>query len=399
MRGTVEKRGKRYSIRLDLGKDPQTGKRHQKRISGFKTRREAEAELARIIAEYERGTLVLPSKMTVESFFRQWLDVHEEKLAFTTARQYRQIVEQHIIPAIGNLPLSSLTPMQIQKFLQQARNGRKDNKKSRGTELRPASVNYIYRVLRCALNTAVKWELIPQNPALKVEPPPSRGNDPVMLSPEEVESLLRGLEGSCLWLPAYLAVYTGMRLGEILALTWDDVDLERSLITVRRSLPMQPKPADGRYEFKEPKTKHSRRTIPLASSVVETLKKVREEQQRLKEEREEIWMDYNLVCCREDGTPLHPPTISSAFPKAARKLGYNISFHSLRDVHAGLLLQAGAPLKAISLTLGHGSGSVTMDKYIGLTPSVLRSVVEKVEELFDKNGKEVSGSVNKHEGS
>lgn len=381
MRGSVEKRGKGYSIRIDLGKDQITGKRIQKRFSGFQTKREAEAELARIIAEYEAGTYVMPQKITLGDFLQRWFKAKQNDISFTTSRQYKTIIEQHITPAIGHIELSSLQPLVLQEYLNDMlHNGRKDNKKSKGKELSPSSVNYIYRVLRCALNDAVKWRLIQTNPALSVNPPPARGNMPVMLSPDDVNSLLNGLKNSYLYLPAYIAVHTGMRLGEVLALTWDDVDFENGTITIKRTLPQQSK--GDVYYFKLPKTKNSQRTIPASEDLLAVLKTAKREQEAYREIYKDIWHDNNLVCCNKDGTPLHPPTVSSAFPKTAKKLGYNITFHSLRDIHAGLLLQAGVPLKVISTVLGHGSGQVAIDKYIGFTPQITRDSINKMSALL-----------------
>lgn len=387
LRGTIEKRGKTYSIRLDLGKDPQTGRRKQKRFSGFRSKKDAENELAKIINEYNRGEYVEPKKITVAEYLHQWLNMHRKNLAVTTAHQYEEIINLHIIPAIGDIPLQKLTALHIQEFLDRELTcGRKDNKKSHSGKLSPTSVNYTYRVLRCALNRAAAIPLIARNPIIGVEPPAPAKTKPVLMTREQVHSLLAGLKGTYLYLPSYLAVYTGMRLGEILALTWDNVDLDRGAITICRTLPQQRKTED--YYFKEPKTENSVRTIAVAPSVVRTLIEVRAEHERLATECKEVWLDYGLVCCAGDGAPLHPPTVSSAFRKAARKLGFEISFHDLRDVYAGLsLVHVGESLKTISTNLGHSSGAVTLDRYTGMLTDVQRDAAKRLDKFL--SGEEV----------
>ncbi len=384
VRGTVEKRGSSYSIRFDMGRDPATGRRKQKRISGFKTRKEAEAALAKLIAEHEQGVLTLPTKMTLGEFLHRWFELKKEHLAFTTARQYEGMIRHHILPALGHIPLARLTPLKIQEFLHETlHSGRRDNKVSYGGRLATTTVNYVYRVLRAALRTAVEWGLIPRNPADAVKPPPARHDPPVVLPPAEVTRLLEGLKGSYLYLPAYLAVWTGMRLGEILALRWEDVDLEAGIAYVRRTLPQQSK--KNGYVFKEPKTENSARVVKLPPSVVETLKKEKARQEELKTRHAEVWTDYGLVCCLEDGSPIHPTTVSSAFPKVAARLGFKLKFHDLRDVYAGLLLQAGVHVRVVSAALGHSDPAVTVRRYMGVSPAMLGQVAESVEELIVTN--------------
>lgn len=382
MHGYIEKRGKTYTIRLDLGADPATGVRKQRRISGFKTRREATAHLAELTAAAVKDELVLPKNITTAEYLRSWLGTHKNKIAFTTYRQYKNNIEVHIIPALGNVLLQKLHPMQLQDFFNTLlASGRKDSTRKHGGALSSSTVNYVYRILRCALNDAVKMRLIARNPVTDTSPPPQGHDMPVMLSPTEVLTLLKGLEGTYLYQPVYIAVHTGMRLGEILGLSWDDVDLERGVITVRRTLPLQNK--TGEYQFKKPKTKESFRSFAISKMVVEYLKEVKANQEKLKQQNAAIWVDYNLVCCGEDGMPLHPPTVSSQFPKVVRKLGFDLTFHQLRDVYAGLMIQAGVHLKTISANLGHSSGSVTLDRYSGITPAVQYEAAAKIDALLD----------------
>lgn len=385
MRGNLEKRGKTWSIRFTYT-DPQTNERKYKRKSGYKTKRDARNALAKIISEYENNMYVETNKLTVGEYLSQWFDDHKNNIARTTAIRYKVILEQHIIPALGNTQLQKLTAAQIQRFLSKHRkSGRKDNKKSCTRELSASSVHYTYRVLRCALNRAAALQLIMYNPIVAVRPPTVHRTKPVLLPKEQVCDLLAGLKNTYLYLPAYVAVHTGLRLGEVLGLCWENVNLEAGTALICTSLPYQTKA--NKYYFKAPKTSTSIRTIALSSQVVNTLKKVREEHEQLKKVNAAVWADYNLVCCKEDGMPLHPPTISSAFRKAARKLGYKISFHDLRDIYAGLsIVCIGESVKTISSNLGHGSGAITLDRYTGMLNNIQKDAADRLGEFLDSDG-------------
>lgn len=382
MRGSIERRGSTWSVRLDVGKDEVTGKRIQRRISGFKTKKDAEAVLAKLIAEHNAGTYVSPSKMTVAQYLRSWLKTHSTNVSINTVRLYTNEVEKHIIPALGNVQLDKLTPMQIQNFLNaQLESGRKDNKKSFGGRLSPTSVNCTYRILRCAINQAIRWQIIGRSPLLGVEPPKPTQTVPTAMHKKDVLRLLKSLEGHYLYLPVYIAVHTGLRVGEVLALTWADVDYEAKCIRVRRTL-LQQKKTDA-YIFKDaPKTRSGFRTVAIGDNMIKMLQSVYAEQQELKTKNAEVWVDHNLVCCKGDGFPLHPPTVTSVFIKKVRQLGFNISFHDLRDVFAHFMLALGGHIKVVSAALGHSSSKVTLDRYVGVLPGLLPDLANKLDALL-----------------
>ncbi len=384
MRGSVKsretKRGVVYDIVFDLGRDPVTGKRRQKRIRGFKTKKEAEAALAQAIAEVERGTYIDPAKVTVAEFLKHWFAGHSGKLSPTTKRRYEDIIEHHLIPGLGQVPLSKLTPLQIEAFLQRLlKEGRCSKHKSAPPGLAPSSVAYVYRVLHRALEQAVEWEMLPRNPASKVKPPRAARKEPRVLAEEEVARLLDSLRETYLYLPAFLAVFTGLRLGEILGLRWEDVDLENMVLHVRQAS-VQVKA--GEPCFKEPKTAKGRRSVDISPAVARELRAHRKKQLEWKLRAGSAWQETGLVCTWENGEPINPPSLGSSFRRKAREAGLAISFHDLRHTHASLLLKAGVPLKVVQERLGHSQITVTGDTYTHLLPTMQREAALKLEQLL-----------------
>lgn len=384
MRGHIVKRGKRYSIVVDLPRDPVTGKRRQKRFSGFLKQAEAERELVRILNEMENGVFSDPGKLTVGEYLRRWLETHKADLKPSTQRHYESIVMLHLVPGLGHIQLSKLQPLQIQEFLnQELRGGRKDNKATVGRELSAASVQYEYRVLKTALDQAVRWGMLPRNPAVGIRAPRPKREELQVLDERQVSTLLEALEGTYLYLPTFLAVHTGMRLGEILGLTWQDIDFKRGVIRVRQTS-IQRKA--GTPEFGQPKTKNSRRSIDITAKVIDPLKRQKAQQAQWRLKSGNGWSGYDLVCCQENGEPLNPPTVSSRFRELARKEGLEIHFHQLRHTHASMLIKAGADIMTVSRRLGHSSAAFTLDVYGHLLAGMQKRAAEALETLFLQNG-------------
>ncbi|MEL7566408.1 MAG: site-specific integrase [Dehalobacterium sp.] len=380
MRGSIIKRGKTYSAVVDLPKDPVSGKRRRKWFSGFKTKKEAERELAFRITEIEKGTFAELSTSTITEYLQKWFEVHKVNLSPSTFRRYKGIIDYKLIPSLGSIKLKDIKPFHIQEFItKELSGGRKDNKKSVGKALDPATVSYECRVLHKALQQAVEWEIISRNPADSIQLPRVQREEVNIISESEVTKLLENIKALYIYVPVYLAIYTGMRLGEVLGLRWQDVDLENKIIKVNRS---NCQVKVGEPLFKEPKTRKSKRTIDISDSVTCLLRQNKAEQEKWKLDAKEAWQDYDLVCCHKDGIPINPPNLSSYFKDVAKRLGLNVTFHGLRHTHASLLIKAQVPLKVISERLGHSTFAVTMDIYSHVLPGMQTEAANKLEELL-----------------
>jgi len=387
----VRKRSKgSWEVYLDIGRDPATGKRlrHFEAIKG--TKRAAQQRLAELQVEVEQGSYVRqPKQLTVASWLEQWLkDYVEMHCSPKTVESYRSIVHKHLIPALGNLPLTKLEPYHIQnyhtrKLSQECVDGRKS--------LSRRSVQYHHVVLSEALKHAVKLGLLTRNVCQAVDPPPPEHKEMATLTSDEVPDFLEAIEVSPYCTLFYVGLFTGLRRSELLGLQWGDLTLELASLSVVRTLHQLD---SGEYVIRPPKTKKSRRVVDLSPNVTLLLLQHRKEQeaQRVllgKPLREDDW-----VFAHPDGKPLRPGTVSHAFAKLSHKgVIPKLRLHDLRHSHATLLLEDGMDINAVKQRLGHSSAAFTLDTYGHVTPRMQRAVIDSLDRLAEKNGEKNGGKM------
>lgn len=239
---------------------------------------------------------------------------------------------------------------------------------------------YHHRVLHRALEQAVRWQLIPRNPADAVEPPRARRPEIQALTEDQVRAMLEAAKGTRYYTLLLLAVATGMRRGELLALRWQDVDLKAGRITVCRSL--QYTKERGIF-FKEPKNPGSRRTVEISPPVVEALRRHRKEQAGQKLALAPLYEDQDLVFEQGNGRPLFPDTITAWFPRVMERAGLpRVSFHALRHTHVTLLLKAGVPVRVVSDRVGHARVRITLDTYSHVLPGMQKDAAAKLDGIL-----------------
>jgi len=370
MRGHVRQRGRKWCVVYDEGYD-ENGCRVQRWRSGFATKREAEAELTKILNTLQTGEYVKPTAETFGVFLDEWLETVKSSLRPTTWSSYRMIVNAHLKPRLGTVPLQRLTAPQLNRayadMLEKGRRNRRDTKNV-AAGLSPRTVRYAHTIARKALSDAVGWNLIPRNVADAANPPKKAKGSKKTWTAEQLRALLEHVRDDRLYAALLLAATTGCRRGELLAVSWDDVDLDAAKFHIRRTLVS----SDYRVVVSEPKTDRGRRTIALDPATVEAL---REHQTRQLDERialGEGWAnESNLIFTRADGSPIHPQAFSEAFERhaAAAKLP-KLSLHGLRHTHATLALRAGVHPKVVSERLGHASVAFTMDVYTDALPDL-----------------------------
>ena len=387
MRGRIVKneglRGVSYTVIVDVGVDPVTGARKQKKMT-LRTKKEAEKWLADTIAEVNQGVYIEPQKQTMGEYLNKWLDTYgRQNLATSTLESYQNIVTNHLVPVLGGVPLQKLLPAHLQEYYAQALQcGRVDNKKGLGRALSATTVLYHHRVIREALNHAMKSGILNRNIADMVEPPRKVRGETEYLPEEDVPKLLNLFKDKYLYMPVYLGIMTGARAGEILALRWKDIDLARGVINLSQSLRQR---KTGQPEFQQPKTPRSKRAIEITPLVVKVLKEHRVTQGKNRLAHGEGYAEYNLVCCLQNGQPIHPGTLASRYYKITRKAGINVKFHGLRHSHATYLLQAGVSPKVVAERLGHSTTRLTLDTYSHVVPGMQREAAIRLEErLFGK---------------
>ena len=237
--------------------------------------------------------------------------------------------------------------------------------------LSASTVHHHHRVLRCALQRAVRWGLIASNPALLADPPRPRRPEIRILDEEDTKQLLMGLRGRPVYLATVIAVGTGMRRGEILGLQWQDIDLAKGVLRVTRTLGQT---REG-LRFGTPKTQRGRRQIHLPGFVVAALRDHWEARRATARPRKD-----DLVVTLKCGRPWPPDSFSAEFVRQLEKAGLpRIRFHDLRHSHASLLLRLGVHPKVVSERLGHATVSFTLDTYSHLLPSMQAEAAAKVE--------------------
>lgn len=365
MGGHIVKRGKRYAVVLELGRD-ENGKRIQKWHSGYRTLADAKRDMIRMLREVQTGEYISPMGQTVGEWLDHWLKDFCLHLSPYTLRGYEGIVSQ-VKDEIGGVPLQKLTTARVQQMVR--------DWSERGTSAGrgPLSATTIRKSLTClsaALNKAVDLELIRKNPAKQVSLPRVDKQEPHALDAEQAMKLLEEIKDRQCYIPVMIALATGMRRGEVVALRWSDVDLDTGIIRVCRAA-VQVK---GKVIFKETKTGRSR-VVPLPPFAVRELKahKKRQNEQRLLMGNR--WQESGLVCTNEDGTPMKPEWLSSDFWYFAHKR-YGVSFHDLRHTHASILLQQGVHAKVVQERLGHTDIGMTLNTYSHLIGGMQETAVE-----------------------
>lgn len=330
-----------------------------------KTRAEVSRKFEALRKEATEG---LPDGTTTGEYLAEWVKaLSGRNLRPTTRRQYARHVESYWTPAIGRVELVKLTPLDVERAM-----GGLTKRGLSSTTVRAARTT-----LRAALADAMRDGMIRRNVAALVKPPESDRPEMRALTADEVARLVEATRDDA-YGPLYaLAVASGLRLGELVGLSWDDIDLEARSLTVKRAAFQRD---DGSYDFGQPKTKRSRRTVMLPSLAIEALRRQKARQAAAKLAAGTAWQDRrNLVFTDAVGRPVVPGHVSKAFRAVADRLGIPVRFHDLRHTAATLMLAAGVPLKVVSETLGHASIVVTADVYAHVTPDLRREAADAMD--------------------
>lgn len=369
MTGHVRKRktkgDKSWQITLDKGVDV-NGKRIREYITVNGTKQQAKAELARIIAEYNNGSYIEPSKMTVQALIVQWLTVYAEpRLAPNTVRGYRVNFDKHIIPYIGHMTVQKLTGPEIQDMYSQlAQKG-----------LSPRSIRYVHTTLHGVLKYAHRARLISVNPSEFVSPPKQCRHKTEIYTAHEVTELLRCAAGTEMEIPLALDLETGLRRGELLALKWADINWETRTLTVCRNLVC----IDRQYLFGTPKTVSGNRQLLLSEALLLKLKQHRVKQAEIRLQMGCVYQNNDLICCKYDGSPYNTGSFSHKFAALLKKHGLRqLRLHDIRHTNATLMLENGVPAKIASERLGHSGIAITLDTYSHVSPKMQKDAVEKL---------------------
>ncbi len=314
-------------------------------------------------------------------WLRRWLsDYAAVRICGSTYRGYEGVMRRYILPRIGHVPIRKLRPEMVQAFyrqLQEPGGGLK------GKALSSRTVLQVHVVLHSALRKAVALGKLESNPADRaqgVERPRIRYRQMISLDENETARLLHRAEGTRMYLPSIMAVTTGLRRGEMLALTWDDIDMDRSTLGVYRTWDKR----ERSYELKEPKTRRSRRVVVMPELTREALRVHRAQQSRIRQAHGEAYCTSfgELVVCMPDGAPWWPDSFSSAYRDFIRREGLRGRFHDLRRSHGSQLIKVGVPIKVVSERLGHASTAFTMDVYTDVLSGMQEDAAARIDSML-----------------
>jgi integrase len=321
-----------------------------------KTKREAQERLRVALTAADNGLRPVAQRVTVGAFLAEWLAGSvATRNRPRTIESYQQTVDRYIVPWIGGIPLARLEPSDVDRMRREVR--------ARGVSATTA--RYAVAVLRIALSRALKDGRVVRNVAKLVDLPKAERPNLTPLTAEESRRLLEAAAEHRFGPLFTLAVATGMRQGELLALRWQDVDLDAGMLHVRYTL------QEGTRERAEPKTERSRRTIGLATTGVTALREQRRRQLEARLAAGRRWRDEDYVFATAVGTPLDGRNVTHELQATLVKAGLpRQRFHDLRHTHATLRLEAGDDLYSVSRSLGHSSITTTADTYGHITPAM-----------------------------
>jgi integrase len=339
-------------------------------VSG-KNKEETRRKLREARAGVDRGLVFDAENLALGEYLDRWLSGSVRGSVKQSTFDRNEIaVRVHIKPALGKIKLKKLAPAHVQGFYQDRLDA----------GLAPASVNKLHVVLHKALDQAVKWNMIPRNPTEVVRAPRPAPEEMHPLSADETRKLREAARGDKLEALYVLAIHTGMRQGELLALRWQDVDLENATVSVRRTLTKN----GGRLLLGEPKTKKSRRTIQLTEEAVRALREHLDRQMAHMQRLGDLYRDEGLIFASEVGTLINPTNLRQrSFASLLKRAGLpKIRFHDLRHTCATLLLSRNVHPKFVQELLGHANIAITLDTYSHVIPGMGDHAVRAMEDVL-----------------
>ena len=374
MAGSIEKRGKNsYRLTVSEGFDL-NGKPmiHRKTVHG--TKKDAEVELAKFVTEVQNGLVIDGKSLKFSEFTEIWKrDYGSKELAPSTYKRYCRMLETRLLQYFGHFYINKIKPTDIMKFYdllekdtqlvrKKGNNGSKTKKPLSGK-----TILEHHRLLRAMLHKAVYWQLIVANPAERVQPPKARKPKRRSYDDEQTKILLENLEllsseDTKYKVAIILTVFTGVRLGELMGLEWQDVDFKNGIISINRSSQYL---ADMGVFTKVPKTESSIREIAIPEFIISLLEEYKLWYEEQKSLYGELWTNSDRLFVQADGKPMHPSSISKWFVKYVGTIGLPvINFHGLRHTNASLLVAQNIDIAVVSARLGHAQISTTLDFYV-----------------------------------
>ena len=360
-----------YEARYTAGFDPGTGKQIQRSITD-KSKKVVAQKLKAAMAALDAGTYKAPCKMTVAQWLDIWVAEYLNSVKPLTKHNYNKQVQKHFKPALGAVRLDALDTHTIQRFY---------NSLS-ASGLSPKTVKNLHGILHCALQQAIACDYISRNPADACKLPKVTKPEIKPLEPEEIARLLKEAEQDDYCNLFIVAMFTGMRQGELLGLAWECVDFKSGIITVKQQLQCK----DGNYFLETPKSGKNRTILP-APIVMDALRNQLERQQKEQEQAGDMWDNqFNLVFTDALGKYLVRRTVVKHFKKISQRAGISddARFHDLRHSFAVSSLYAGDDIKTVQANLGHATAQFTLDVYGHVTQKMRQESANRMQKFYEQ---------------
>ena len=360
-----------YEARYTEGFDPRTGKQIQRSISD-RSKKVVAQKLKAALAAIDAGTYKAPCKMTVAQWLDIWVAEYLNSVKPLTKHNYNKQVQKHLKPALGAARLETLDTHTIQRFYNSLI----------ASGLSPKTVKNVHGILHCALQQAIACDYIYRNPADACKLPKVTKPEIKPLEPEEIARLLKEAEQDDYCNLFIVAMFTGMRQGELLGLAWECVDFQTGIITVKQQLQCK----DGNYFLETPKSGKNRTILP-APIVMDALRNQLERQRKEQEQAGEMWDNqFNLVFTDALGKYLVRRTVVKHFKKISQRAGISddARFHDLRHSFAVSSLYAGDDIKTVQANLGHATAQFTLDVYGHVTQKMRQESANRMQKFYEQ---------------
>jgi len=374
--GQITQRGNKWLVRIQKRNDD--GKLETLFSETVDNKADAQKLLTKTQANLDNGSFVKKSVFTVESYLEEWLEtIARNRVREATFDSYKYHLKQYIYDAIGKRKLSDLKPLEIQRHYNKLKE-----------TYAPRTIRYVHSILKNALKSAVELHYLANNPCERVTPPQKKNREMQAFSPAQAQKFLEAAQNDKHGIVLELALITGMRPEEYLALKWSDIDLVKGTATVQRALIWR---KGGGWYFAETKTKSSRRTVPLPMPLVAKLKHHRIKQAEHRLSLGAAYQNNDLCFATDEGQPIRYGNLTKRhFHRVLTKAeltGFRL--YDLRHSCATLLLSEGVNPKIVAERLGHSDVTLTLNTYSHVLPDMQKGASDKLEALLYKQTKAI----------
>ena len=376
---TTTRNGKQYTYwqaRYTEGYDLGTGKQIQRSITG-KTQKEVAQKLKQATYELDQGTYKEPCRMSVKEWLDIWKAEYTGDVKESTAYIYKKNVDMYVVPYIGSVKLQALTAPMIQALYNRLLKPQNEDCKA----LSAKSVRNVHGVLHKALQQAVLVGYLRVNPADACKPPKAVKKEIAPLDEGQVSEFLKAIQGHPHEYLYKITLFTGMREGEVLGLTWDCLDFKHGTILIKQQLRREQQKG-GKYYFSPPKNNKSR-VLSLAPSVIQLFRLQKLKQNGMRLEAGNLWEENNLIFSNQTGGFLSYRTVYDCFKRIMDKIGSPATrFHDLRHTYAVMAIKSGDDIKTVQENLGHATAAFTLDVYGHVTAQMKQASADRMEQLI-----------------